>query len=368
MVDNVEILVRAGKGGNGAVTFHREKFMPRGGPDGGDGGNGGKVTLQADCNLDDLAKFKSRRSFRAEAGQPGGLQKKSGKNGADLTIGVPVGTLVRDVGIEPAVVLADLSSDGDSVVVADGGRGGWGNMHFATSSKQTPMISKPGQKGDERRLQLELRLMADVALVGMPNAGKSSLLKAVSNAPVTIGEYAFSTREPILGSVDLGKSICVIVELPGILAGAHEGRGLGVAFLRHAIRVGALLYLVDGSSADPVGDYETVRDEICLYDEELKGKPQVVAVNKSDLPEVKAKKVELRRRFRKLGLTVSFVSAADGDGVRKLIVKAAEAAAGSGKAKSPPPSEDGLVTIFRPTPKPRKAVKASASDAEIDIE
>ncbi|MDO8472525.1 MAG: GTPase ObgE, partial [Dehalococcoidia bacterium] len=345
---------RAGKGGDGAVTFHREKFMPRGGPDGGDGGNGGDVILHADSNMDDLSKFQSFRSFRAEAGQPGGPEKRSGKNAPDLLISVPVGTLVRDVATEPAAVLADLSQHGDSRVVAGGGRGGWGNLHFVTSSKQMPMHAKPGLRGDERQLQLELRLMADIALVGPPNTGKSTLLKDVSNAPATVGDYPFTTREPVLGSVDLGTRDAVIVELPGILPGANEGRGLGVGFLRHAQRAGALVYVIAGDSPDPIADYEAVLEEVYLYDDGLKAKPQFVAINKFDLPEVKEKKATLKRKFRKLGVTPSFISASSGDGVRELIENAAQAAQAAQKTAVSAEVAETPVTVFRPTPKRRK--------------
>ncbi len=352
MVDNVEITVLAGKGGDGAVTLHREKFAPRGGPDGGDGGNGGDVVIEADSNIDDLSRFRAQQSFRAQKGQPGGSNKKSGKNGETLVIGVPVGTLVRDIGRIPPVLLADLLKHGDRVLVASGGRGGWGNMHFATPSRQVPMEAKPGAPGEELRLELELRLAADIALVGPPNTGKSSLLKAVSRAQPVVADYPFATREPVLATVDFAGRSVVLVELPGIVPGSHQGKGLGNKFLRHAQRASAIVYLLAGDSQDPVGDFVDVRGELFLYDDSLKAKPQLVAVNKADLPSVRGRMPSLKRKFQGLGVQAHFVSALSGRGARELIEKAAQAAE---SAKETQTIEQVPEVIFRPKPKVRKS-------------
>ena len=355
MVDNAELVVNGGNGGTGAVSGHREKFVPRGGPDGGDGGNGGDVILEADSNIEDLAWFKSRRSFHAEKGQPGGSNKKSGRNGADLVIKVPVGTMAWNIGRGPdKTLLADLSWDGAKVKVAVGGRGGWGNMHFATPSRQMPMKAKAGTGGEQRNLELEMRLLADIVLVGPPNTGKSTLLKSISRAPAVVAEYPFSTTEPVLGTVDLVKKNVVVVELPGVVPGSHAGRGLGNRFLRHAQRAGALVYVLAGDSDDPVADYATVKDELRLYDNSLVGKRQIVVVNKADLSEVQDKVPTLKRRFKKFGAEVDFISARTGQGVRELIEKAANVAAEVEKAGAEVIAESPVV-VFRPKPKQRKS-------------
>ncbi|MBI2858584.1 MAG: GTPase ObgE [Chloroflexi bacterium] len=354
MVDNAEIVVKGGNGGDGAVTFHREKFAPRGGPDGGDGGTGGDVFIVADRNIDDLSRFKAQRRFQAENGQPGGRNKKSGRTGQSLVVGVPVGTQVRDTAGPAPVLLADLTYHGDRVSAAKGGRGGWGNMHFATPSHQLPMEARPGARGEEKRISLELRLMADVALIGKPNSGKSTLLRSVSRATPEVADYPFSTREPVLGSVEVRDRSIVLIELPGLIEGSHQGKGLGNGFLKHAQRAGSLLFLVAGDSPDPISDFLTVRGEVYLYDESLKSKPQLVAVTRTDLPSVRGRIPWLRRRFLELGIVPFFVSGTTGKGVQEMLQSAVSMVV---ELEIPPEAQ---VAVFRPKPKARRPAEDGA--------
>lgn len=349
IVDNAEITVRGGKGGDGAVSLHREKYAPRGGPDGGDGGDGGNVVLEADRNISDLSWFKSKRNFQAEDGGKGGSNKRSGKKGEDLVVRVPVGTLVLAAGEDSSgELLIDLSQDGSRAIVARGGNGGWGNVHFATASQQTPTEAKQGQPGEERRLELDLRLMADVVIIGPPNSGKSALLARVSRAPVKVAEYPFSTTAPVMGVVDLGYKTLVMAELPAIVDGSHLGKGLGNRFLRQAERAPVLLLLIGGDSADPVADYDMLSRELSLYDEAMGRKSRLVAVNKTDLPEAHSRLGELRAAFEQLGVRVHAISAVTGEGVDELVAAAARAASDVPKAEP----EERPVPVLRPRPKP----------------
>ncbi|MEW6034726.1 MAG: Obg family GTPase CgtA [Chloroflexota bacterium] len=352
MVDNVEVLVQGGRGGAGAASFHREKYAPRGGPDGGDGGSGGDVIIEADGNVEDLGWFKARRVFRAADGERGGKNRKSGRGSEALVLRVPVGTLVweRDQ-VGGKRLLADLVEPHVGVRVALGGRGGRGNAHFATPHHQVPTEAEEGHEGEQRRLELELRLMADVVLVGPPSSGKSLLLGRVSRAPVTVAEYPFTTRQPVLGAVDLGMERIVLMELPGLVPGASLGRGLGNGFLRHAKRARALLFVLAGDTADPVSDYVAVRDEVSLYDEGLLHRPQMVAVNKVDLPSVQARLSQLREHFQKLGVPVCFISAQTGQGVPELLALAAAKAEEGARRSEAESSVQEEVVVFRPRPR-----------------
>jgi len=320
LLDRVEIEVEAGAGGNGVVSFRREKYVPKGGPDGGDGGRGGSVVFVANPALTTLAGFRRRRCYRAEGGGHGEGGKRHGRSGKDLLIQVPVGTIVRRVGGNGSdEVVADLTVPGQRVVVAKGGKGGRGNARFATSTHQAPRIAERGQRGEQARLLLDLKLLSDVGIVGLPNAGKSTLLRAVSAARPKVADYPFTTLEPVLGVVEVGYESFVLADLPGIIEGAHEGAGLGHQFLRHVERTRVLLHLVDGSRPDPVADLETLNRELAWYSEELERKRQQVVVNKLDLPEVRACRAELDARLRVQGHDPLFISAATGEGVPVLL-------------------------------------------------
>ena len=325
-VDKATITVAAGKGGNGAVAFHREKYVAAGGPDGGDGGRGGNIVLQGDENMSTLMDFRYKRKYVAPNGGDGQGSLRSGRDGEDLVIRVPRGTVVRDK--ETGAVIHDMS-DMAPFVLAKGGRGGWGNKHFATPTRQAPRFAKPGMAGQKREVLLELKLLADVGLVGFPNVGKSTLLAAVSRAHPKIADYHFTTLYPNLGVVWAaeGESF-VMADIPGIIEGAAEGAGLGHDFLRHIERCRLLIHVVDASGSegrDPIQDYEAINEELVQYSPALAARPQLVAANKTDLdPES-----ETLRRFRdyisSLGLPLYEISAATGEGVRALTLAAAEA-------------------------------------------
>ena len=285
LVDEARIFVASGGGGAGMVSFRREKYVPRGGPSGGSGGRGGDVILRADKNMNTLYAFRKSGRFQAKPGGRGGSANKSGADAAATTVSVPAGTLVRDA--DTGALLADLVSDGAEVVVARGGRGGKGNAHFKSSANQAPRLAEKGEPGQERWLTLELKLIADVAIVGLPNAGKSTLLSVLSNAKPRIADYPFTTLQPNLGTVIFDNRDLVFADVPGLIEGAHLGLGLGHTFLRHAQRSRLLLHLLDGAAADPVADYNQIRAELALFDEDLANKPEIVAINKLDLPETR---------------------------------------------------------------------------------
>ena len=282
LVDLARIQVAAGRGGAGAVSFRREKYVPKGGPDGGDGGRGGSVVLEVDAHVRTLLDFRERPRYRAGHGRPGSGNRRTGRDGDDLVLHVPAGTVVRDVA--SGETLADLVAAGDRLVAAQGGRGGRGNARFATPTHQAPRRADPGEAGEARDLELELKLIADVGFVGLPNAGKSTLLARVSRARPKIGPYPFTTLEPNLGIVALdAERTFVAADLPGLIAGAHEGRGLGLQFLRHVERTRVLAFLVDGASADPAADLALLEREVSLYSPALMEKPRVVVLTKADL-------------------------------------------------------------------------------------
>ncbi len=322
--DRAEIIVRGGDGGNGAVSFRREKFVPFGGPDGGDGGDGGNVVIVADPSVESLRMFQRKRVYRAGKGGDGKGKKRHGKRGKDLVLKVPVGTIVWDGRRDNGAFIADCEQPGQPVVVARGGRGGLGNTHFASSTNQAPRVAQKGEAGEELSLILEMRLIADVGIIGFPNVGKSTLLAAVSAARPKIASYPFTTLEPVLGMVQVGGKSFVIAEIPGLIDGAHLGRGLGHDFLRHAMRTKMLIHLIDGASASPVEDMRRVNAELGLFDPSLAQKPQLVAVNKIDLPQVQARLAELKAAFSGLGIPVLFLSAVSGEGVSQLMAETAE--------------------------------------------
>ena len=319
-VDTAKITVKAGKGGNGAVAFHREKYVAAGGPDGGDGGRGGNVILGADNHMTTLMDFRSRRKYTAENGSDGAGARCSGKDGADLTIKVPTGTIVRD--FETREIIRDMS-DGQPFVLARGGRGGWGNQHFATPTRQVPRFAKPGLPGETKEVILELKLLADVGLVGFPNVGKSTLLSVVSKAHPKIANYHFTTLMPNLGVVwvEEGTSF-VMADIPGIIEGASEGAGLGHDFLRHIDRCRLLVHLVDVSGSegrDPIADFDAICEELKQYSPELAGRPMIVAANKCDLCYDREQVDKFRAYVEGKGYPCFEISAAAHQGVKELV-------------------------------------------------
>jgi len=350
MFDRVEIEVKAGKGGDGAISFRREKFVPYGGPDGGDGGRGGNVVAIADSQITNLRRFKHKMVFKAEDGQKGRGKRQHGGNGKDLEIIVPVGTVIlQKAVIGDEGIIADLEQAGQQVIVVRGGKGGLGNTHFTSSTNQAPKIAQGGELGEELSIILELRLIADVGIVGYPNVGKSSLLAAASAAKPEVAGYPFTTREPVLGVVQVGLYSFVLAEIPGLIDDAHLGRGLGHDFLRHILRTRVLIHLVDGSAESPVDDMIQVNNELGLFDSVLAQKPQIVAVNKIDLPQVQAHLAELRTAFKEAGTGALFVSALTGEGVPQLMAETFEllnrVAVKTAVSKTVPKK------IFRPRPK-----------------
>ncbi|MDF3016183.1 MAG: GTP-binding protein Obg/CgtA [Thermomicrobiales bacterium] len=324
LIDRARIWVKAGDGGNGSASFRREKYVPRGGPDGGDGGRGGTVYLRARPNLTSLLPFQFTTQFKAEPGGPGRSQQRHGKNGKDLFVDVPVGTVVWDD--ESEEILADLTEDDEQTAVARGGRGGLGNVHFKTSTRQAPRLAELGEPGEERWLRLELRMIADVGLVGLPNAGKSTLLAASSAARPKIADYPFTTLEPMLGVVQVGGvdgQVFVMADIPGLIAGAAQGVGLGLEFLRHVRRTKVLVHVLDASGGleerDPLQDFETVNAELSSYEEDLLTKPMLVVLNKTDIPEALRNLESLTTELQNRGYTVYPISAVTGEGVSELL-------------------------------------------------
>src|SRR5689334_78127 len=325
-VDEVDIHVTAGAGGRGCLAFRREIRVPRGGPSGGDGGHGGSIYIVASPHTNTLINYRFHPEFDAERGQHGQGSNRTGHTGSDLELAVPIGTLVYEKSPEadePPRLLADLAHEGDRVLVARGGRGGMGNARFATSTNRAPRKVQPGEPGEEKFLHLELKLLADVGLVGFPNAGKSTLISRISAARPKIADYPFTTLTPNLGVVRLGDDRSfVVADVPGLIEGAHRGLGLGHQFLRHLERTKVLVHLVDVSGAsglDPVADLDTVRRELELFQQTLAAKPQIVAANKIDALDDPARADALGRRADELGLPFYLISGATGRGVSELL-------------------------------------------------
>lgn len=324
-IDKARIFCRAGKGGNGAVAFHREKYVAAGGPDGGDGGNGGNIVLVVDDNMSTLMDFRYKRKYIAENGMDGQGSRKYGKKGSDLTIRVPRGTVVRD--FETNEIIKDMS-DAEPFILCRGGKGGWGNTHFATPTRQVPRFAKAGLEGEEHEVVLELKLLADVGLIGFPNVGKSTLLSVVSKAHPKIANYHFTTLYPNLGVVyvDDGESF-VMADIPGIIEGAADGAGLGHDFLRHIDRCRLLVHVVDVSGSegrDPVADFDAINDELKQYSPELATRPQIVVANKTDIMEDESLLDALRAHVEQFGYPLFALSAASHTGTRELTLKIAE--------------------------------------------
>ena len=325
-IDKARITVRAGNGGNGAVAFHREKYVAAGGPDGGDGGKGGSIILQVDDNMSTLMDFRYKRKYVAPNGADGMGGRKSGKDGASLTIRVPRGTLVRDA--ESGEIIKDMS-DSEPYVLCRGGRGGWGNMHFATPTRQVPRFAKAGLPGESHDVLLELKLLADVGLIGFPNVGKSTLLSVVSKAQPKIANYHFTTLYPNLGVVWVEEGVSfVMADIPGIIEGASEGAGLGHDFLRHIDRCRLLVHLVDVSGSegrDPVADFDAINAELAQYSPDLAKRPQIVCANKSDILDPDSDNLtRLRSHVEAQGYTLLEISAAAHQGTAELVKKVAQ--------------------------------------------
>ena len=317
-VDRAEIEVNAGKGGDGCMSFRRERYVPKGGPDGGDGGDGGSVVIVAEEGVDSLSSLSHHRFWNAERGGRGRGAKCHGRNGKSLTIRVPLGTVVRDT--EGDFILKDLTQEGDQLIAARGGKGGRGNTHFKSSTNRAPREWTPGKEGESRRLMLELKMIADVGLIGKPNAGKSTLLSRLSRARPEIADYPFTTKYPNLGlvQVNMDRSF-VMADIPGLIEGAHQGVGLGHEFLRHVERTGVLVHLVepepmDGS--DPIENYIAIREELSQYDQPLAERPEVIAITKAELPNAEDVQQHL---VEKTGSTVHLVSAVTGAGLSVLL-------------------------------------------------
>jgi GTP-binding protein len=322
-VDEVDIHVAAGSGGNGCLSFRREKYVPRGGPDGGDGGAGGSVYIVAVPTKNTLIDFRYHPEFKAGRGRHGQGSNRTGHAADDLEIPVPIGTLVFDKNGSEQRLIADLAHQGQRVLVARGGRGGRGNAQFATSTNRAPRRTEPGEAGEERALRLELKLLADVGLVGFPNAGKSTLISRISAARPKIANYPFTTLSPNLGVVSLsGDRSFVVADVPGLIKGAHQGHGLGHQFLRHVERTKVLVHLVDVSSAsgrDPVEDFDTIQDELKRFHLALAAKPQIVAANKIDALDEPARLEALTQHVRSLGFPLFSISGVTGEGIPELL-------------------------------------------------
>ena len=320
--DRARIIIKSGKGGDGHVSFRREKFVPNGGPDGGDGGKGGDIIFEVDEGLNTLTDYRHRRKFAAQAGEEGGKKNCHGKNGSDLILKVPEGTVIKDA--ESGKVIADMSGDNKRQIILTGGRGGLGNQHYATSTMQAPKYAQPGGESIEIEVQLELKVIADVGLVGFPNVGKSTFLSRVTNAKPKIANYHFTTLNPNLGVVDLDGNGFVIADIPGLIEGASEGIGLGHEFLRHIERTKVIIHMVDGASVegrDPLEDIKAINKELEAYDPAILEKPQVIAANKMDVCMEGSEEIieKLRKEFEPKGIEVFSISAVSGQGVKELL-------------------------------------------------
>ena len=319
-VDYAKIHVKAGDGGRGCVSFRREKYIPRGGPDGGDGGRGGHVVIEATNKLNTLLDQKYKREYKADRGQHGMGKKMHGKNGEDLIIPVPVGTVIREA--DQNEIIADLDADGSYYIAAKGGRGGLGNAHFATPVRKAPRFAQPGEEGEERWLILELKLLADVGLIGLPNAGKSTLISVISSARPKIADYPFTTLVPNLGAVKLEDfRSFVVADIPGLIEGAHKGAGLGFHFLRHVERTSILLHLIDVSvmsTGDPVESYKMINMELKLYSRSIIDKHQAIVATKLDVAD-KKRLDRLRRYCKTNGIDFLSISAVTGKGIKELL-------------------------------------------------
>jgi GTP-binding protein len=347
-IDQAEILVQSGKGGDGMVHFHREKYVPRGGPDGGDGGHGGSVILEVSPTLNTLAAFRHTAHYTAEDGKGGGTNNKYGKSADDLIVIVPPGTVVFDAAT--GELIGDLTAPDQRLLVCKGGRGGRGNPHFKSSINQIPRTAERGEPGEEKRLRLELKLIADIGIVGVPNAGKSTLLSVLTNAKPKIAPYPFTTLEPNLGVAEVDdETTVVLADIPGLVEGAAQGVGLGHDFLRHIQRTRVLIHLLDGLAADPMEDFAQTNTELGLFDPHLAKKPQIVALNKIDQPEVQARWPKIKKELKKRGYVSMAISALARTEVRELLLKAAATLAGTPALEEVEPP----MPVYRPAEDPR---------------
>ena len=303
------------------VHFHREKFVPRGGPDGGDGGKGGDVIFEVKATLNTLSAFHQKQKFKAEDGIRGGPSQMTGRNGKDLVIHVPPGTMIFDA--DTGELIGDLTKPGETLTLLKGGRGGRGNQHFATSRNQVPRTGEKGEPPQEKRLKLELKLIADIGLIGVPNAGKSTLLSVLTNAKPKIAAYPFTTLEPNLGVANIDEHTTVVLaDIPGLIEGAAQGAGLGHDFLRHIQRTRVLIHLLDGLSEDPIADYSQINSELSLFDPNLAQKPRIVALNKIDQPEVQERLADIQKKFKELKVELMTISALARTNTRELLIQA----------------------------------------------
>ncbi len=339
--DEAKINVKAGDGGNGAVAFRREKFVPRGGPAGGNGGQGGNVIVEVDPQLNTLVHFKNKVHFKAGRGAHGKGKNQTGARGDDAFVFVPPGTLVRDAATDD--LLGDLTEPNQRVIVARGGRGGRGNASFATSTLQAPRLAERGAPGEELWLRLELKLLADVGLIGMPNAGKSTLLAAVSAARPKIADYPFTTLQPNLGVVTINEYDFVLADLPGLIKGAHTGAGLGHQFLRHVERTRLLVHVLDGADDDPLDHFDQINQELRLFKPTLAERPQIVVLNKMDLPDARDRWHKVQAAIHTRGLPAYAISAATGEGVRELMAQVGQSLSSLPRPE-PEPDE---IPVFR---------------------
>lgn len=314
-IDTAQVKVKAGKGGDGTVSFRREKFVDRGGPDGGDGGDGGSVIAVGSQSVNGLGRYRYQRLIRAQAGEPGGKQRRHGHTGADIELQLPLGTQIW----EGENQVGDLTSIHQRVILARGGKGGYGNAHFTSSVRQAPRVAERGESGEEKELRLELKLIADVGLIGLPNAGKSTFLSVVSNARPKIADYPFTTLTPNLGVVDVDDNTMVIADIPGLIEGAAEGKGLGLDFLRHVERTAVLLHLIDIAQDDILGSYDTINQELSSYSKVLKKKPQVIALTKVDAVDESSFAAHVMQLENKLKASVFVISSVKKQGTRELL-------------------------------------------------
>jgi len=334
-IDEAEITVASGDGGNGCIAFRREKFVPRGGPSGGDGGDGGDVWVAANASLNTLYPLRHQTHYRAGRGQHGLGSNCHGKRGQDLVIELPIGSVVRDA--ETKETLADLTEPGQRVCLAKGGNGGWGNQHFATSTRQAPRFAKPGLPGETRRLSIELKLLAEVAIIGLPNAGKSTLISVISAARPKIADYPFTTLTPNLGVVTRDDDTLVVADIPGLIRGAHEGAGLGIRFLKHVERCRALCHLVDASApGDAEPDVAAIEEELAAFSPEIAKRPRLLVASKTDAADPE-RLASIETAARRRGLPLHAISAATRAGIPELVHALFEI----GKAKSAPSVEVG---------------------------
>ncbi|NMC84564.1 MAG: GTPase ObgE [Anaerolineaceae bacterium] len=356
-IDEAKIYVRSGRGGAGVVHFHREKFVPRGGPDGGDGGRGGDIIFEVIPTLNTLQSFRFKHKFVAMDGESGGPSNMTGKSASNLVIQVPPGTLIYDD--DNGELLGDLINSHQKLTVCKGGRGGLGNQHFATSRNQAPRTAEKGEPPEEKNLRLELKLLADVGIVGVPNAGKSSFLAAVTNATPKVADYPFTTLEPNLGVANLVEDTSLILaDIPGLIEGAHEGVGLGYDFLKHIQRTKVLIHVLNGLADDPLADFSQTNSELALFDPHLAEKPQIVVLNKIDLPDVQEKWPKVEKKLKKSGYETQAISAVTHENLMPVLWRAKELLS---QVKEAEPEEK--IPVYAPEEDPKAFTVAREGEA-----